>query len=146
MWSSSSEIFLLRYVKQKSSIQIILVCMSLSHAIIHTIALKGGPSHGVDWALKHDLLESIYQKLSDEEAYVRAAGVHAFEIVMRDSRGWNGMCLKSLDKRLSGQLPALIRDSEAFVRRAVLDAMVCLVSERESGSVLMVNGTDLFVE
>ncbi|CAO3569980.1 unnamed protein product [Mortierella alpina] len=112
----------------------------------YMITLKGGPSHGVDWALKHDLLESIYQKLSDEEAYVRAAGVHAFEIVMRESRGWNGMCLKSLDKRLSGQLPALIRDSEAFVRRAVLDAMVCLVSERESGSVLMVNGTDLFVD
>ncbi|KAF9961074.1 BRCA1-associated ATM activator 1 [Mortierella alpina] len=113
---------------------------------IGNLFVTGGPNHGVDWALKHDLLESIYQKLSDEEAYVRAASVHAFEIVMRDSRGWNGMCLKSLDKRLSGQLPALIRDSEAFVRRAVLDAMVCLVSERESGSILMVNGTDLFVD
>ncbi|KAG0214486.1 BRCA1-associated ATM activator 1 [Mortierella sp. GBA30] len=105
-----------------------------------------GPNHGVDWALKHDLLESVYQKLSDEEAYVRAASVHAFEMIMRDSRGWNGMCLKSLDKRLSGQLPSLIRDSEAFVRRAVLDAMICLVSERESGTILMVNGTDLFVD
>ncbi|KAF9967129.1 BRCA1-associated ATM activator 1 [Mortierella alpina] len=113
---------------------------------IGNLFVTGGPNHGVDWALKHDLLESIYQKLSDEEAYVRAAGVHAFEIVMRDSRGWNGMCLKNLDKRLSGQLPALVRDSEAFVRRAVLDAMVCLVSERESGSILMVNGTDLFVD
>ncbi|KAF9573832.1 BRCA1-associated ATM activator 1 [Mortierella alpina] len=113
---------------------------------IGSLFVKGGPNHGVDWALKYELLESIYQKLSDEEAYVRAASVHAFEIVMRDSRGWNGMCSKSLDKRLSGQLPALVRDSEAFVRRAVLDAMVCLVSERESGSILMVNGTDLFVD
>ncbi|KAI8596652.1 armadillo-type protein [Dissophora ornata] len=105
-----------------------------------------GPDHGVEWALKHDLLESVFQKLSDEEAYVRAASVHAFEIVMHDSRGWKGMCLKNLDERLSIQLPSLIRDSEAFVRRAVLEAMICLVSERESGTVLMVNGTNLFVD
>jgi len=65
---------------------------------------------------------------------------------MRDARGWKGMCEKNLDKRLSAQLPTLIRDSEAFVRRSVLEAMICLVSERESGTVLMVNGTDLFVE
>ncbi|KAK3808483.1 MAG: armadillo-type protein [Benniella sp.] len=106
----------------------------------------GGPDHGVEWALKHDLLESVFQKLSDEEAYVRAASVHAFETVMRDARGWKGMCSKNLDERLSGQLPSLIRDSEAFVRRAVLEAMICLVSERESGTILMINGTDLFVD
>ncbi|KAG0007122.1 BRCA1-associated ATM activator 1 [Modicella reniformis] len=106
----------------------------------------GGPDHGVEWALKHDLLESIFQKLSDEEAYVRAASVHAFETVMRDSRGWKGMCSKNLDERLSVKLPSLIRDSEAFVRRAVLEAMICLVSERESGTILMINGTDLFVD
>lgn len=65
---------------------------------------------------------------------------------MRDARGWKGMCSKNLDERLSGHLPSLIRDSEAFARRAVLEAMICLVSERESGTILMVNGTDLFVE
>lgn len=65
---------------------------------------------------------------------------------MRDPRGWNGMREKNLEERLSAQLPSLIRDSEAFVRRAVLEAMICLVSERESGVILMVNGTDLFVE
>ncbi|KAG0056112.1 hypothetical protein BGZ83_006373 [Gryganskiella cystojenkinii] len=107
---------------------------------------NGGPEHGVEWALKYDMLESIFQKLSDEEAYVRAASVHAFEVIMRDPRGWKGMCEKNLDERLSAQLPTLIRDSEAFVRRAVLEAMICLVSERESGTVLMVNGTDLFVD
>lgn len=99
----------------------------------------------MEWTLKHDLLESVFRKLSDEEAYVRAASIHAFEIVMRDSRGWKGMGAKQLEERFSQQLPELIRDSEAFVRRAVLEAMICLVSERESGTVLMV-GTDLFVE
>ncbi|KAF8925565.1 BRCA1-associated ATM activator 1 [Dissophora ornata] len=113
---------------------------------IGSLFAADGPDHGVEWALKHDLLESVFQKLSDEEAYVRAASVHAFEIVMHDSRGWKGMCLKNLDERLSIQLPSLIRDSEAFVRRAVLEAMICLVSERESGTVLMVNGTNLFVD
>ncbi|KAF9314308.1 BRCA1-associated ATM activator 1 [Podila horticola] len=105
----------------------------------------GGPDHGVEWALKHDLLESVFRKLSDEEAYVRAASIHAFETVMRDTRGWKGMGAKQLEERFSQQLPELIRDSEAFVRRAVLEAMICLVSERESGTVLMV-GTDLFVD
>ncbi|KAG0030029.1 BRCA1-associated ATM activator 1 [Podila clonocystis] len=105
----------------------------------------GGPDHGVEWALKHDLLESVFRKLSDEEAYVRAASIHAFETVMRDSRGWKGMGAKQLEERFSQQLPGLIRDSEAFVRRAVLEAMICLVSERESGTVLMV-GTVLFVD
>ncbi|KAG0291064.1 BRCA1-associated ATM activator 1, partial [Dissophora globulifera] len=113
---------------------------------IGTLFAPGGPDHGVAWALKHDVLESVFQKLSDEEAYVRAASVHTFETVMRDARGWKAMCAQNLDERLSGQLPSLIRDSEAFVRRAVLEAMVCLVSERESGTVLMVNGTDLFVD
>jgi len=55
------------------------------------------------------------------------------------------MGAKQLEERFSQQLPELIRDSEAFVRRAVLEAMICLVSERESGTVLMV-GTNLFVE
>ncbi|KAF9327172.1 BRCA1-associated ATM activator 1 [Podila minutissima] len=105
----------------------------------------GGPDHGVEWALKHDLLESVFRKLSDEEAYVRAASIHAFETVMRDARGWKGMGTKRLEERFSQQLPELIRDSEAFVRRAVLEAMICLVSERESGTVLMV-GTHLFVD
>ncbi|KAF9438919.1 hypothetical protein BGZ76_002918, partial [Entomortierella beljakovae] len=104
----------------------------------------GGPDYGVAWALKHDHLESVFQKLSDEEAYVRAASVHALEVVMRDSRGWKGMCQKNLDERLSSRLPSLIRDSEAFVRRAVLEAMICLVSERDSASIIMVHGTDLF--
>ncbi|KAI8360399.1 armadillo-type protein [Mortierella sp. GBAus27b] len=113
---------------------------------IGSLFQAGGPDHGVEWALKHDLLESVFQKLSDEEAYVRAASVHAFEIVMHDARGWKGMCSKNLDERLSGHLPSLIRDSEAFVRRAVLEAMICLVSERESGTILMINGTDLFVD
>ncbi|KAF9180023.1 BRCA1-associated ATM activator 1 [Haplosporangium sp. Z 767] len=113
---------------------------------IGNLFVSDAPVHGIEWALKHDLLEAVFQKLSDEEAYVRAASVHAFEIVMRDSRGWRGMCAKNLEERLSSQLPSLIRDSEAFVRRAVLEAMICLVGERESGTILMVNGTDLFVD
>ncbi|KAF9109273.1 BRCA1-associated ATM activator 1 [Mortierella sp. AM989] len=111
---------------------------------IGALFADGGPDHGVTWALKHDLLESVFQKLSDEEAYVRAASVHALETVMRDSRGWKGMCSKNLDERLSGQLPLLIKDSEAFVRRAVLEAMICLVSERDSATNIMVHGTNLF--
>ncbi|KAF9922771.1 BRCA1-associated ATM activator 1 [Linnemannia zychae] len=113
---------------------------------IGNLFIEGGPDHGVEWALKNEQLEALFQKLSDEEAYVRASSVHAFEIIMRDTRGWNGMREKHLEERLSAQLPSLIRDSEAFVRRAVLDAMTCLVSERESGIILMVNGTDLFVD
>ncbi|KAG0017534.1 BRCA1-associated ATM activator 1 [Entomortierella chlamydospora] len=111
---------------------------------IGALFADGGPDHGVTWALKHDLLESIFQKLSDEEAYVRAASVHALEAVMRDSRGWKGMCSKNLDERLSSQLPSLIKDSEAFVRRAVLEAMICLASERDSATIIMVHGTNLF--
>ncbi|KAF8945987.1 BRCA1-associated ATM activator 1 [Haplosporangium gracile] len=114
--------------------------------LIGNLFVAGGPAHGIEWALQNDQLEAIFQKLSDEEAYVRAASVHAFEIIMRDPRGWNGMREKNLEGRLSAQLPSLIRDSEAFVRRAVLEAMICLVSERESGVILMVNGTDLFVD
>ncbi|KAF9909162.1 BRCA1-associated ATM activator 1 [Linnemannia zychae] len=113
---------------------------------IGNLFVSGGLDYGVEWALRNNQLEAIFQKLSDEEAYVRAASVHAFEIIMRDPRGWNGMCEKNLEERLSAQLPSLIRDSEAFVRRAVLEAMICLVSERESGIILMVNGTDLFVD
>ncbi|KAI1319926.1 BRCA1-associated ATM activator 1 [Mortierella claussenii] len=111
---------------------------------IGSLFAVGGPKHGVDWALKHDLLESVFQKLSDEEAYVRAASIYAFETVMRDSRGWKEMCDKVLDERLSAQLPSLIQDSEAFVRRAVLEAMICLVTERDSGTIVMVHGTHLF--
>ncbi|KAF9975506.1 hypothetical protein BGZ73_000858 [Actinomortierella ambigua] len=106
------------------------------------------PRHGVAWALKYNLLESVFLKLTDEDSYVRAASVHSFELAMRNRSGWSAMTDPTvrLEERLSAQLPHLIRDSEAFVRRAVLDAMICLVKEREAGSVLLVNGTDLFVD
>ncbi|KAF9163936.1 hypothetical protein DFQ26_002008 [Actinomortierella ambigua] len=106
------------------------------------------PRHGVAWALKYNLLESVFQKLTDEESYVRAASVHSLELVMRNRFGWAAMSDPAvrMEERLSAQLPELIRDSEAFVRRAVVDAMICLVKEREAGTVLLVNGTDLFID
>ncbi|KAF9899854.1 BRCA1-associated ATM activator 1 [Lobosporangium transversale] len=99
---------------------------------IGTLFRNAETNHGVDWALKHDLLEVVFQKLSDEEAYVRATSIYTFESIMRHPQGWKRMCGKNLDERLSSQLPSLIQDSEAFVRRAVLEAMICLVTERDS--------------
>jgi hypothetical protein len=35
------------------------------------------------------------------------------------------------------KLPSMMRDSEAFVRRAVMELMVCLIVERECGTILL---------
>ena len=35
------------------------------------------------------------------------------------------------------KLPFMMRDSEAFVRRAVMELMTCLIVERECGAILL---------
>jgi hypothetical protein len=42
-----------------------------------------------------------------------------------------------LQEDIALKLPSMLRDSEAFVRRAVMELMICLIVERECGAILL---------
>lgn len=51
--------------------------------------------------------------------------------------GWDYIQEHQVSKDLAGKLPSMLYDSEAFVRRAGLDAIICLVRNRSCAGMTM---------
>jgi hypothetical protein len=50
--------------------------------------------------------------------------------MMKTKEGWNYIQQHKYSRELASTLPKLLYDTEAFVRRATLDAILCLVYNR----------------
>lgn len=62
------------------------------------------------------------------------------QVIVKHPRGWDYILAQEL--HLVAHLPALTQDSEAFVRRAAFEVMVCLVRDRTYGAVMMEAGAE----
>jgi capsule polysaccharide modification protein KpsS len=56
---------------------------------------------------------------------------------MKCKEGWEYIQRHTASRELSSKLPSLLYDTEAFVRRAVIDAIVCLVDNRSCQGMTM---------
>ncbi|CAB4442023.1 unnamed protein product [Rhizophagus irregularis] len=92
---------------------------------------------GVNFIIKFDLLNIVFAKINDEEPYVRASCLKAIKTIIRNSKGWQYIVSGQLQEDIALKLPFMMRDSEAFVRRAVMELMTCLIVERECGTILL---------
>ncbi|CEG74148.1 hypothetical protein RMATCC62417_09404 [Rhizopus microsporus] len=85
----------------------------------------------VSFALKYDLPLNVLDRISDTEPYVRASAVDVVQNMMRSRQGWDYMQQHQESREfLASRLPSLLYDTEAFVRRATLDAIGCLIEKR----------------
>jgi hypothetical protein len=57
--------------------------------------------------------------------------------MMKCKEGWDYIQQNQSSRELSSKLPTLLYDTEAFVRRATLDAINCLVENRSCQGMTM---------
>ncbi|CAG8816689.1 42262_t:CDS:10 [Gigaspora margarita] len=94
---------------------------------------------GVNFALRFGLPQMVVSKISDDTAYVRASCLKAIKSIVRCSDGWNYIVSHSLHIQIASKLPLMMKDTEALVRRAVMELMICLIIERGCGAILLTN-------
>lgn len=59
------------------------------------------------------------------------------QMMMKCKEGWDYIQQHKVSRDLAATLPCLLYDTEAFVRRATLDAISCLIENRSSQGMLM---------
>ncbi|KAI8366071.1 uncharacterized protein BYT42DRAFT_588798 [Radiomyces spectabilis] len=91
---------------------------------------ESSSDHLKSFAIRHDLPHKIFQRINDGESYVRASALHAFQVMLKSTEGWGYIQQHPECRDISAKLPSLLHDSEAFVRRASLDAITALVANR----------------
>lgn len=110
-------------------------------AVIHFVGqLFRQPIHEnkVSFALKYDLPLNILERIQDKEPFVRASAVDVLQNMMKSKQGWDYIQQHQQSRYfLASQLPSLLYDTEAFVKRAALDAMDCLVQNRSCQGMAM---------
>ncbi|KAI8077520.1 hypothetical protein BDF21DRAFT_439038 [Thamnidium elegans] len=81
----------------------------------------------IQFALNFDLPLKVFDRIHDTEPYVRASALQVLTSMMKCKEGW---CYIQRDEsmKLVESLPSLLHDDEAFVRRAALDCINCLVA------------------
>ncbi|KAL9539350.1 hypothetical protein MBANPS3_010310 [Mucor bainieri] len=91
----------------------------------------------VQFALTYDLPLHVFARIHDAEPYVRASAVQVLQMMMACREGWDYIQQHKVSRDLAAKLPCLLYDTEAFVRRAALDAISCLVENRSCQGMLM---------
>ncbi|CAG8452400.1 4417_t:CDS:10 [Acaulospora colombiana] len=99
--------------------------------------MSNGQGPGVEFALKFSLPLMIISKTTDEVAYVRASCLKTIQAVMCCPDGWKYSVSQDLPMKIASKLPSIMKDTEAFVRRAVMELMIFLIAERECGVILL---------
>ncbi|KAI9490173.1 armadillo-type protein [Zychaea mexicana] len=84
----------------------------------------------VSFALDHGLPLLVFDMITDREPYVRATALDALQNLMQSKDGWMFIQRNQHTRRIASELPGMLYDTEAFVRRAALDAILCLVANR----------------
>ncbi|KAI8099573.1 uncharacterized protein BX664DRAFT_321628 [Halteromyces radiatus] len=91
----------------------------------------------INFAISLDLPLLVLDRIKDQEAYVRASALRTVQMMMKTGPGWIFIQQHERLRNLSSTLPRLLYDTEAFVRRATLDAMNCLVEHRSCEGLLL---------
>ncbi|KAI8642330.1 armadillo-type protein [Parasitella parasitica] len=91
----------------------------------------------VEFALTYHLPLQVFSRIHDAEPYVRASAVLVLQLMLKCSQGWDYIQQHKISRDLAAKLPCLLYDTEAFVRRAALDTINCLVENRSCQSMLM---------
>ncbi|KAI7890041.1 armadillo-type protein [Mucor mucedo] len=91
----------------------------------------------VQFACTFDLPLQVFSRIHDAEPYVRASAVQVLTNMVKCKGGWDYIQEHQVSKDLAGKLPSMLYDSEAFVRRAGLDAIICLVRNRSCAGMTM---------
>ncbi|KAG2218191.1 hypothetical protein INT45_006826 [Circinella minor] len=81
-------------------------------------------------ALEYELPLLVFERITDNEPYVRATALDALQNLMQSKEGWMFIQRNQHTRRIASELPGMLYDTEAFVRRAALDAIRCLVANR----------------
>ncbi|CAG8678290.1 864_t:CDS:10 [Acaulospora morrowiae] len=91
----------------------------------------------VEFALKFNLPLMAISKMTDEVAYVRASCLKTIQAIMHCPNGWKYVMSQGLLEQIALKLPSMMKDTEAFVRQAVMELIVYLIAERECGTTLL---------
>ncbi|KAG2181828.1 hypothetical protein INT44_008644 [Umbelopsis vinacea] len=94
----------------------------------------------VQFAQQNSLALEVIEKIVDGEAYVRSAALDALQQMMNNASGWIFIKNNEVTKHINSMLPPLIHDPEALVRRAVLEAMSCLIHNQSYENLFDVQG------
>ncbi|KAG0167660.1 hypothetical protein DFQ28_005838 [Apophysomyces sp. BC1034] len=89
------------------------------------------------FALNNNLPLLVFEHINDTEPYVRASALNVLKDMMKNKAGWNFIQKNQLAQSIAKNLPRLLRDDEAIVRRATLDAVICLVTNRSCQGMAM---------
>ncbi|KAI7908207.1 armadillo-type protein [Cokeromyces recurvatus] len=84
----------------------------------------------IQFALTYNLPLNVFQRIHDSEVYVRASAIEVLQMMMMCEEGWGYIQQHQISRNLAAKLPSLLYDTEAIVRRAALDAIICLVKNR----------------
>ncbi|CAO3647082.1 unnamed protein product [Cunninghamella blakesleeana] len=84
----------------------------------------------MEFAITAKLPLLVIERINDHEPYVRASALNTVQLMMKTGPGWLFIQQHEKLRELSHHLPILLYDTEGFVRRATLDAMICLVTNR----------------
>ncbi|CAJ0824219.1 19849_t:CDS:10 [Entrophospora sp. SA101] len=98
-----------------------------------------GSSCGVDFVIGFNLPQMVIEKINDEEAYVRASCLKTIQSIIRCQSSWQYFASKNLHEKITSELPFMMKDSEAFVRRAAMELLISLIVERKYGSMLLLD-------
>ncbi|KAL0091283.1 armadillo-type protein [Phycomyces blakesleeanus] len=82
------------------------------------------------FAIQHNLPMLIFDRIHDNEPYVRASALTSMQFLLRNRKGWAFIQEHPKTRDIARKLPRLLHDDEAFVRRAALDVLSCLVDNR----------------
>ncbi|CEP11303.1 hypothetical protein [Parasitella parasitica] len=91
----------------------------------------------VQFALAYHLPLQVFSRIHDAEPYVRASAVQVLQMMMKCKEGWDYIQQHKVSRDLAAKLPGLMYDTEAFVRRAALDAISCLIENRSCQGMIM---------
>ncbi|KAI9365601.1 armadillo-type protein [Pilaira anomala] len=84
----------------------------------------------IKFGLNFDLPLQVFDRIQDTEPYVRASALQVLSSMIKHDEGWCYIQRHEQSKTLLKKLPSLLHDSEAFVRRAGLDTIICLAQYR----------------
>ncbi|CAG8736265.1 17543_t:CDS:2, partial [Funneliformis caledonium] len=137
-------IMLSRFGKEWADTLIFRACdprWDIRDSILEFISLLFNDSpnfgRGVDFALNYHLPKVVLAKIDDDQPYVRASCLRAIKAIVRYPKGWLYIVAEEMQRDIALKLPSMVKDSEAFVRRAVMELMTCLIDERECGAILL---------
>ncbi|CAG8466437.1 7184_t:CDS:10 [Acaulospora morrowiae] len=99
--------------------------------------MSDGRDPSVEFALKFNLPRMTISKITDEVAYIRASCLKTIQAMIHCPNGWKYVMSQGLLDQIAHKLPSMMKDTEAFVRQAVMDLIVYLIAERGCGTTLL---------